>query len=109
MIRPWPHEDEVIEALEAQQMQPDGEAGTEDVERLYDRLLREDGTPPFGLAARELLVLRSTHAVTFAAGWPMRHVQIILRRYATISQARASWLGLGLGLGSCCSNPTPNP
>ena len=45
MIRPWPHEDEVIEALEAQQMQPDGDAGTEDVERLYERLLREDGTP----------------------------------------------------------------
>ena len=44
-------------------------------------------------------MLRSTHAVTFAAGWPMRHVQIILRRYATISQVRARWLGLGLGLG----------
>ena len=36
-------------------------------------------------------MLRSTHAVTFAAGWPMRHVQIILRRYATISQVLLSF------------------
>ena len=32
-----------------------------------------------------MLVVRSKFAVTFAAGWPQRHIQVILRRYACVA------------------------
>ena len=50
-----------------------------------DRGDHDDGEPPFRLATDAMLVVRSRFAVTFAAGWPQRHIQVILRRYSCVA------------------------
>ena len=45
----------------------------------------DSGEPPFRMKEWAMLVTRSRYAVTFAAGWPQRHVQVILRRYSCVA------------------------
>lgn len=37
------------------------------------------------LSERKLLVTRTKYAVTFVAGWPQRHLQLVLRRYSCVA------------------------
>lgn len=61
------------------------EADEDAEQRDVDAAEHQSGEPPFRMKEWAMLVTRSRYAVTFAAGWPQRHVQVILRRYSCVA------------------------